>query len=161
LPTEILAQWSDEYGVEGLLDDQLQRDFEDVERLLDVHPVPDDQVNANNDVVLRGIARLGYRGGRLSHNRRDCKRSGFCELGCPNDGKQNVSKVLVPPALAAGGRILTDVRIDTVVTRDGRACGVRGMAVDPATRRDLGPVEIEARRVVLAASATASAAIVR
>ncbi|MBA2664642.1 MAG: GMC family oxidoreductase [Bradymonadaceae bacterium] len=161
LPIEILEQWQDEYGVEGLLGDELQRDFADVERLLNVHPVPDDQVNPNNAALARGVEALGYRGARLSHNRKDCQQSGFCELGCPNDGKQNASKVLVPPALSNGARIVTDLRVDTLITRRGEVVGVRGHAPDASGRRDGAPVEIQAGRVVLAASATASAAIVK
>src|SRR5690606_41160354 len=106
---------------------------------------------------------LGYRGGRLSHNREGCRGSGFCEVGCPNNGKQNVAKVLVPPALASGGRIYTDVRIDRVLTRGGRAVGVRGRVVEQNIgkmgQRDGAEVESRAKRVVLSGSAPGSAGI--
>lgn len=159
LPKEILAYWEEAYGLDGLTGRALDEDFAAVEALLNVHPVPDDQVNRNNALFARGIEKLGYQMGRLSHNRKECKQSGFCELGCPNNGKENVSKVLVPPALKGGGRILADARIDTVLTKNGRAVGVRGVGIDPGTRRETAPFEIMATRVVLSASATASAAI--
>lgn len=165
LPAEILQEWEDDYGVEGVNGPELQADFEAVERLLNVHPVPDEDVNPNNAAMARGVRALGYRGGRLSHNREGCRGSGFCEVGCPNNGKQNVAKVLVPPALASGGRIYTDVRIDRVLTRGGRAVGVRGRVVEQNVgkmgQRDGAEVEIRAKRVVLSGSATGSAAIVK
>lgn len=165
LPAEILAEWEEDYGVEGLNGPELQADFAAVERLLNVHSVPDEDVNPNNAAMARGVEALGYAGGRLQHNRKGCRGSGFCEVGCPNNGKQNVGKVLVPPALAAGGRIFTEVRIDTVLVQRGRAVGVRGRVVEKNVGKpgykDGAVVEIRAKRVVLSGSATGSAAIVK
>ncbi len=165
LPAEVLDEWEADYGVEGLNGPEFQADFAAVEKLLNVHCVPDEDVNPNNAAMARGVEALGYRGGRLKHNRKGCRGSGFCEVGCPNNGKQNVAKILVPPGLAGGGRIFTDVRIDTVLTRGGMAVGVRGRVVENAVgkwgSKDGAVVEILAKRVVLSGSATGSAAIVK
>jgi choline dehydrogenase-like flavoprotein len=133
--------------------------------LLDVHRIPDDRVNRNNEVFARGRRALGYDGGRLRHNRDGCEQSGFCELGCPNNGKQNAAKVLVPAGLESGGRVLTEARVERVLTeRAGwlggrRVTGVEAAAVDPDSGREVASLRIMARRVVLAASATGSAAL--
>ncbi|RAL22911.1 hypothetical protein DL240_08445 [Lujinxingia litoralis] len=158
LPDEILEIWK-EQGVEDL-DESLRRDFETVEELLGVHRVPADRVNANNQALLRGARALNYRHGILAHNRQGCQQSGMCELGCPNNGKQNAAKVLVPPALKAGGRALIHARVDRLLTRGSRMCGVAGHAVDPRTGTELHPFEVRAQRVVLGASATNSASLV-
>ncbi len=157
LPQPILDRWENN-GVEGL-GDQLQDDFAAVEQMLNVHPIPDDRINANNQMLLRGIAELGYQGGGLSYNRRLCRASGFCELGCPNDGKENATRALILPALDEGAQVLVRVRIDEILHEEGRAVGVAGVALDAETGRARREVVIRAESVVLAASATGSASL--
>lgn len=157
LPEPILEIWRAQ-GVDDL-GAELQADFTSVEALLDVHPVPDDRINANNHALFRGARELGYQHAVLSHNRQGCQQSGMCELGCPNNGKQNAAKVLIPPALNAGGRALVHARVDRILTRGRQVCGVAGRAIDPLSGAELQPFEVRAERVVLGASATNSAAL--
>lgn len=161
LPEPVRELWAAEHGLDWATSDTLREDFEAVEKLLDVRRVPDERVNANNRVLERGLEATGWEGGRLQHNRDhdDCRESGFCELGCPNRGKQNAAKVLVPEGLAEGGRVWTCARVEEVATSDGRATGVRGRAADPVGGGEGPPIEVRADQVVLAASATGSAAI--
>lgn len=161
LPEPIREQWTAEYGLDWATSDQLREDFDAVEELLDVQRVPDDRVNENNRVMERGLEATGWSGGRLRHNRDhdDCRESGFCELGCPNQGKQNAAKVLVPEGLDDGGRVWTSARVEEVTTSDGSATGVRGRAADPVSGDEGVPLRVDAEEVVLAASATGSAAI--
>jgi choline dehydrogenase-like flavoprotein len=160
LPAALLDHWAEAYGLGELAGQALDEDFAACEALLNVHRVPDARMNENNLLLERGLARLGWAGGRLMHNRNDgCQGSGYCELGCPNDGKQNAARALVPPALAAGGRVLTDARAVRVLTQGGAVSGVELRAVDPARRAEAHAVTIRAQRVVLAASATGSAAL--
>lgn len=163
IPDPILEQWEAEYGLEWARSDELGDDFEAVEQLLGVRRVPDHRVNANNRMLERGLEETGWEGGRLRHNRDhdDCRQSGFCELGCPNDGKQNAAKVLIPEALNDGARLLIHARAEEIETRNGRATGVRGVAADPVGGERGESFRIEADRVVLAASATGSAALVQ
>jgi choline dehydrogenase-like flavoprotein len=122
--------------------------------------VPDARVNAANRAMQAGMEALGYKGGRMSHNRDgDCRASGFCEVGCPNNGKAHAAKVLIPPALRAGARILTEARVDRVLFRNGAVYGVSGYAVCAQTRMDVAPFVILAKRVIMGASATGSAAV--
>ncbi len=157
LPEAILAQWVRDHGLHELDTPQLHQDFADVEAILGVHPVPDHRVNTNNKLMARGVEALGWRGGRLSHNREGCKQSGFCELGCPNNGKQNAAKVLIPAALEAGGRILTRARVERLHERSGKITH----ATAQVTLEDgsMVTITVRARQVIVAASATSSAAL--
>lgn len=159
LPDDILQHWVQHHGLHELARPQLTQDFEDVEAMLGVHAIPDDRVNANNRIMARGVDALGWRGGRLAHNRDGCKQSGFCELGCPNNGKQNAAKVLIPPALDAGGRIVTRARVERLHARNG----VITHATAQVTRKDgtMHQVIVRARQFVVAASATSSAALIK
>ncbi|HOU92300.1 MAG TPA: GMC family oxidoreductase, partial [Polyangiaceae bacterium] len=87
-----------------------------------------------------------------------CQGSGFCELGCPFDAKQNAAKVLLPRALRLGARVLADVRVVRVVHRGGRVRGVAGIALD-ARGQPRATVEVTATAVVLAGSAVGSAVL--
>ena len=120
LPGAILERWARDHGLEGLRGEGLQRDFEQVEAMLGVKRIPESEINRNNALLARGREELGWRGGTLSHNRQGCKQSGFCELGCPNNGKQNAAKVLIPSALQRGARIMERARVTRLVHRDRR-----------------------------------------
>ncbi len=152
-PTPILEQWQHRHGVVGCSAADMEEAFATIERDLSVSRIPDDRVNANNDVLRRGIAALGWRGGGLSHNRVGCIGSGFCELGCAYDAKRNARKVLIPEALERGASVYADVRA-TRVLHDGRTVlGVEGRASNG--RR----VCVRSKVVVLSGSAVGSAAL--
>jgi len=159
-PDEILDLWARHFGVVGCAAQDLAPVFDEVERDLSVSEIAEPQRNPNNQVLARGVAALGLRGGPLRHNRVGCRESGFCELGCAYDAKQNVTKVLLPAALAASGQtvIMSDVRAARVLHRDGAVTGVTGTAMD-AAGQPIAQVNIKAKIVVLAASAVGSAAL--
>lgn len=152
LPETIRQRWAFDYGLDWATSASLEDDYEYVESLLDVSRIPDHRVNENNRVLADGLDALDWEGGRLAHNRDhdDCRESGFCELGCPNAGKQNAEKLLVPEGMRAGGRVVTRARVDEVAVDGARARGVRGTAAGEAE----GNVRVDADDVVLAASAT-------
>ena len=159
-PPEILDHWARRLGVTGCTERDLAPVFDEVERDLSVSEIPAAQQNANNQVLARGSAALGFRGGPLRHNRIGCRESGFCELGCAYDAKQNVTKVLLPAALSANAQtvVMSDVRATRVVHHAGAVTGVTGTALDPSGR-PIANVTLKAKVVVLAASAVGSAAL--
>ncbi len=157
-PDEILDLWTRRYGVEGCTSAEMRPFFERVEQDLSVLPIPEAFLNANNDALRRGVSALGWKGAILSHNRIGCQLSGFCELGCAYDAKQNALKVLIPQALAAGARLYAEVRAERVTHTAGRATGVDAVALG-ANGEPRGKVRIDAKVVVLAGSAIGSAAV--
>ncbi len=157
-PEPVLRRWVAEHGAAGWSPEDLSPDYAAVEAELNVAPMTKDDVNRNNDILRRGVTRLGWRGGLLSHNRKGCKRSGFCELGCAFDAKQNALKVLVPDAVRLGARVFADVRVDRVRFAAGRAEGIEGHVVLPGGRTG-PPVTASARAICLGGSAIGSAAL--
>ena len=159
-PAEILDDWARRLGVVGCAEGDLAPIFEEVERDLSVSEIPESQQNANNQVLARGVKALGFRGGPLRHNRIGCRESGFCELGCSYDAKQNVTKVLLPAAMAANAQtvVMSDVRATRVIHRQGAVTGVGGFATD-AHGKPIANITLKAKVVVLAASAVGSAAL--
>jgi choline dehydrogenase-like flavoprotein len=159
-PPEILDQWARKYGVAGASERDLAPIFDEVERDLSVVEIPEAQRNGNNQVLARGARALGFRGGPLRHNRVGCRESGFCELGCAYDAKQNVTKVLLPAAIAANERtkVMSDVRATRLIHQGGAVTGVVGTAMDPVGN-PIARVTLKAKIVVLSASAVGSAAL--
>jgi choline dehydrogenase-like flavoprotein len=159
VPPELLDRWADQWGLESL-PSALEEHYAVVERDLGVVRIPDGQVNRLNSLFESGCEALGLEHARLHHNRSGCVGSGFCELGCAYDAKLNASRVFIPQAREAGARLVADARVTRVRHRGRRVTGVEGWLGDPAA--GAGPVRfrVEARAVVLAASATTSPALV-
>lgn len=159
IPLSIRERWAAERKLEHLPASAWDALYTEVEHLLEVSTVPREKWNRHNLLLEEGCRVLGWRGGGLSHNRSGCIGSGFCEIGCAYDAKNNAAKVLIPRAVKAGADILARcqaVRID----HDGsKVKGVIAQALEPRTNRPIGEVIIEATRVCLAASATATPAL--
>ncbi len=155
---EILDLWTRRYGIAGCSPAEMRPAFEQIERELSVAPIPEAFLNPNNDALRRGAAALGWKGAVLSHNRVGCQLSGFCELGCSYDAKQNALKVVVPQALASGARLFADVRAERVTHEAGRVTGVDAVALG-ANGEGRVRVRVDAKVVVLAGSAVGSAAV--
>ncbi len=157
VPRVLVEQWAEDQGLVDL-PGRLSDAYDAVESMLDVTEVSEGQVNRHNALFRRGCKALGIHSGRLRHNRKGCIGSGFCELGCAYDAKQNAAKIVLPAAAAAGARTWTRARVDRIDHRFGRITGVRGVRRDAEGRPQR--FRVEARAVVLAASATASTALV-
>src|SRR5580704_5174406 len=150
-PDAILDLWARKYGVVGAGVDDLRPAFEAIERDLSVSEIPVSMRNANNDLLRAGCEALGWRGGPLKHNRVGCQQSGFCELGCAYDAKQNALKVILPQAVAAGARVYSDVEVQKLIHDGKRIGGVKGVVRD-ADGGVRAMMDIRATTVVLAAS---------
>jgi choline dehydrogenase-like flavoprotein len=157
-PDEVLALWATRYGVTGAGAADLAPAFAQIEQELSVTEMPEPWQNGNNLALRRGVEALGWRGGPLKHNRIGCQQSGFCELGCSYDAKQNAAKVVIPEALALGADVYADTEAVRVSISQGRVSGVTAVARDENGRKVAG-LHVRAKIVVLAASAVGSAAL--
>ncbi|MBI3542735.1 MAG: GMC family oxidoreductase [Deltaproteobacteria bacterium] len=149
IPDEVFAEWE----LPRFNAATLRPHYERIEKLLGVSRIPAERMNANNRLFKKGVEKLGYRGGMLSHNREGCVGSGFCELGCAFDAKLNALRVLIPEAVRAGATFLADTRA-IVLERDGRrVTRARAETLDPATGARVSSHEISARSFLCAGGA--------
>lgn len=158
-PEPILREWRETRGLDMLTPERWDDLYTRVEAMLEVGDVPRDQWNRHNRIVERGLRELGWRHGGMRHNRTGCVGSGFCEIGCAYDAKNNAAKVLVPPAVRNGATVITNAHAARIVTRDGRARGVEAVARHPVTGRPSTSVHVRAEHIVVAASATGTPAL--
>ncbi len=159
IPDAVLGQWQATRGMEHLPLSTWRSLYDEVEALLSVSAVPELAWNRHNTILRDGCAALGWRGGGLRHNRTGCLGSGFCELGCAFDAKNNVTKVLLPRLMAAGAIVLTRAHALRVNTAGGRVTGVTVGVLDGADPSVAGRFEVDAARVCVSASATGTPAL--
>ncbi len=159
IPGPILDEWHRRRRLDHLHPDQWDKLYAEVEELISVSKIAPARRSRHNRLLEKGVEKLGWRGGGLSHNRTGCIGSGFCELGCAYDAKNNAVKVFVPRAVKAGAQFLTHCRAIVVKHDGGQVRGVHAAVLDPHTRQPLGTVRIEAPRVCLSASATGTPAL--
>ncbi len=156
LPAAVAAHWR-EAGAERYVAG-LEALYPEVERRLAVSPMQPRDVNRNNRLLQRGCEALGYRGGLLAHNRRNCVQSGFCLLGCAFDAKQNALKVFIPQAVEHGAKVLANT-FALRLERDGPRIRRLHARVQPEGQGFGAAVEVEAGHFLLAASATGTPAL--
>jgi choline dehydrogenase-like flavoprotein len=161
VPDPVLDEWRADYGLDALGPEAMDALYAEVEERLSVSRLDDSHLNANNRVLMRGVEALGYRGGFLSHNRRGCMRSGFCELGCPFDAKENALKVFLADAVEQGAEVLADTWATAIEWSGRRAAAVRATVRDPANGAELAEVHVTARAICLSASATGTPVLIR
>lgn len=145
-PEPTLRHWREAHGIEGLAAQDLAPWFDAIERRLHVRPW--ENPNANNSLLARGAARLGWKTAAIPRNVHECANLGYCGLGCPRGAKQSMDRTAIPGALASGAVLVTRVRADRIDLAKGRATAIEGAALDGRGVRATG------RRVRLRASWT-------
>jgi choline dehydrogenase-like flavoprotein len=155
-PGHIRDAWARDARLAHLSWDPL---YAEVEQLLEVSEVPAALRSRPNRLLQQGCEALGWRGGPLRHNRTGCVQSGFCELGCAYDAKNNALKRFIPRVVGAGGVVLARAQATRVLHRAGRVHAVEAVARVPESGEILGTLTIEAPRVCVSASATGTPAL--
>lgn len=146
-PDHIVETWRDRYGVEWA--GELAPDFAEAEEFLRVTPLDPERMGRNGQLAMEGAAALGASGGPISRNAGACVQCSSCPYGCEIDAKRGMHVSYLPRAVAAGARIRAGVDVRRVLTENGRAVGVRGLASgdDGEARR----YEVRARHATLVA----------
>jgi choline dehydrogenase-like flavoprotein len=140
-PGDILMSWREEHGIDWAT--ELDGEFEEVERALNVTPVVQGAVGRNAELCRLGAEALGVSHHPLARNASDVTCCGSCPTGCAIDAKMAMHVSELPRAVAAGARIRAGRRVTKVLVEHGRAVGVRCR----------GGYEVRAQAVVLAAGA--------
>lgn len=161
LPKPILDDWAGTSGLSDLMHNRLPSLYDQVEKRLSVSQLTEAEVNPNNRALQRGCTALGYRGGLLSHNRVGCAGSGFCELGCPFDAKQNAMKVFMTEAVEDGAVVLADTWAERIEHDSQQARTVHAVVRHPQTQEPISHVRIDARCVCVSAGATHTPALLQ
>ncbi len=162
-PDDVRRDWKTRLGLRSLVDDAvLDRAFDIVEKELEVADTTTALLGGNGALMARASEALGLPGKAITRNASRCKGTGECMQGCPGEARQSMDVSYIPRAMRDGARLHTGARVDRVEMEFGRAMGVRGTVVDPATRAEVGKLRVAARRaVIVSASAIQTPVILR
>lgn len=150
-PDRILDMWTEEYGLEHWSDrDQL---FSQVEKMIGVEATRAEIAGANSRVARRGFETLGSDHHFMPRNTPGCVGCGTCQTGCPSGGKASADLNWLPRALKNGAKVYANTRVEEIVTKNGRAVGVKGVMRTHTGRELVANVEVNADRIILAAGA--------
>ncbi len=127
-PDQTLDHWRYELGLPDLSAAELSPYYAEVERVLAVGPSSRAALGKPAEVIARGAEQLGWSHHPLLRNAPGCDGQGLCCFGCPTDAKRSTNVSFVPLALERGAKLLTGLRVDRVLTREGAAVGVSGLA---------------------------------
>ncbi|MRR37714.1 FAD-dependent oxidoreductase, partial [bacterium] len=152
-PPEVIREWAERYGCEGLEYGDLIPRFEKVEKEINVVELSEDVLGNSYRVVKRGAARLGIEARPLKHNVRCCEGAGTCQWGCVHGAKQSMDVTYIPAADRAGARIYANCRAVAIGVERGSVTGAEGIFTDPRTGRTGPGLTVRARAVCLAMGA--------
>ena len=155
LPRDVHRAWlvADPALEETLSWAALEAATDEVEARLGVAPTDAAIAGRKNELMARGAEALGLAHRPIRRNVRGCEGLGRCMQGCPKGRKQSADLTLLADAVESGATVLSQVVVRRVRRRAGAVVGVVGRAVAG------GAVEVRAPRVVLAASAVQTPAL--
>lgn len=160
LPDRVTHDWTSRLGLADYSSDKLAPAFEAVERELGVAEVPADLRSRATLLFIDGARQNGFGFKPLRRNTRGCRGASYCNFGCPYHAKLSVDFSYLPQAVDRGARIYSDVRVDRVVARNGRAAGVEGVLLGE-DGRPRGRLLVRAKCVVVAAGTLHTPMILR
>ncbi|GAA6142842.1 GMC family oxidoreductase [Hydrogenophaga sp. 5NK40-0174] len=150
-PDYYLKLWAKEFGLSNLTPQVMTPIFEKVERNLHIRTVKPNETSPGAELIGEGMQKLDFPLGKAKRNIKDCAITGFCFAGCVSDRKQSMLVTYLPWAVAHGATIHSDTRVTQVLSKDGKATGVKAEVIDPATGAKKADMQIDAPTVVMAA----------
>ncbi|MFZ5815010.1 MAG: GMC family oxidoreductase N-terminal domain-containing protein [Bacillota bacterium] len=153
-PDWLREEWEREYGLAGMSGPEFQSCLDRVLARLQVSTemsTPEPHSSAGR--LIAGCQALGYQVAELPRNVTHCGHDcGFCTFGCRTGSKQSTARTFLVDAAAHGARIIPGADVRRVLIQGGRVAGVEALVQGR-------PVTIRAPRVVMAAGAIGSPAI--
>jgi long-chain-alcohol oxidase len=159
-PPAVLESWRRDFGLEDLDCRDFESRFCHLENELSVAEMPEERVNENNRLFRAGCEALGWkcRPLRLAASL-ECNGCGFCNLGCWNGSKKSTLEVHIPRALEKGVELLPNCSVERVSESGVQARVSEAPPGSVPGKLPPGPLEIQAKLVILAAGAVHSPAI--
>jgi len=161
-PPAVLAEWAEVSGVAAFASGEVADSLEAVAGRLGVTE-GQSRPGVRDQLLERGLERLGWHAGPLPRNVRGCPQDagcGWCGFGCRLGAKQSTLVTYLEEAAAAGARLVVGVDARRVLISSSSATGQAGRAVGLEAVADGGHrLVVRARAVVAAAGAVETPAL--
>ena len=158
-PESVLSSWRDEFGLDFLSRDYVERSLDEIEADISVHELPESWDNQNNRLFIKGAEALGINVKRLKINTLGCQQQGFCNLGCTSGAKQGTLEVQIPRVVARGVELIYNAKVDRVGENKVYCTISKAPAGTKENNYSEGEYIFSARRIVLAAGVLHTPAI--
>ncbi|MGB9736036.1 MAG: GMC family oxidoreductase N-terminal domain-containing protein [bacterium] len=153
LPSSVIKNWHDSYGIDWLTEDEYNRLASFVEREIHVEPVPEHILGKNSALFRKGTQALGLEGAPIPRNAYECDGCAFCAFGCPKDAKQATMLNFIPDAISNGATLYSNAKVVRLIKSGNRIRGVNGVFVDKHGKPTNKTFTIYADKVVVSAGA--------
>ncbi len=143
-PPAVATAWHERHGLALANPELLGPRVAEAEATIGVAPASMEVLGRNGELALEGAAALDWRSAPLRRNATGCRGACQCAIGCPNNAKGGVHLNALPQACEAGARIVSGLRVQRVLSEDGRASGVLAHRADGVEVRISAPIVIVA-----------------
>lgn len=113
-PDYVTEEWDRRFGLKGYSRKDMDFYISSVHERLGVHPVPQNLINANNNILMKGGKSLGLDPEVLNNNNRGCIGLGRCGLGCPINAKQSMFLTYIPDAIESGATVIANMKAQVI-----------------------------------------------
>jgi choline dehydrogenase-like flavoprotein len=113
-PDHVIQKWA----VPSLTPEDLQPRFEKYKTENNVHLYPENEINENNKLFVKGCETLGWQCEQFPVNTRECQGLAMCNLGCAVHAKQGTAVVQIPEAQKNGVEVISFCRVDHITDHD-------------------------------------------
>ena len=120
-------EWATRHGLSEFMSDEYTASLDAVCERIGVNR-DHTAVPAREQVLQRGLKKLGWHVDRMARNVRGCSqdaRCGYCGLGCQLGAKQSTLRTYLMDAYHHRARIIVNCKVNRVLIENGRAVGVR------------------------------------
>ena len=163
-PDQTLEHWKNQFALEGLEPGAMLPWFNQIEEQLSISPWPV-PANENNQILARGMGKLGLESNVIPRNVKGCANLGYCGMGCPLDAKQSMLVTTIPSALSHGATLISRARVDKFIFTNRKISSVdvqpllsNGKTSNAKESLD-NLINIKAKHFVLSAGAIGSPAV--
>lgn len=165
-PSFVFDDWRERWKVRGFSAAEMDLGYRDIAARMHITEHTPEDYNDNSRLFVEACGKLGLPAAPLSRFVRNCVGCGYCYQGCRPRRKVTLINTIIPEALHNGVQLISNCMIDEVLYDAGkrRISGVRGtVGATPAGAEPNsvapGPIQIDARLVVLAGSAVNTPAL--
>lgn len=159
LPEYVRREWVEVDGLDHLRSRALDDAYDRILARSSVTPTPFEVQGRRNLLVRDALAAAGLGGEPLPRAVARCAGSNDCITGCAGERKQSVDRTFLQDAVRGGAEVFTCAEVDELLFERGRVVGVAGAVVDPQGLAPRAPFRVRAPRVVLAAGAAQTPAL--
>lgn len=145
-PQAVMDRWEKELALKV----DLNPYFPEVEKMLDVKPVPLALQGGIAEVLAAGLKGRSLQMHALPRSETGCDGQGYCFLGCPINAKRSTDVSYIPEAMKNNAYLFTHYKVAELLREGNRVTGIRAWVEN---YEKLFPLTIRARAVVLAGGA--------